>query len=217
MSPLRGYLLVLSTATLLLLGATLLPLIDAPDTPGPAMPTLQRLLGQVEPTPQRVRVLGYERAAFGNGWAPAPGSGCDTREMMIRQAAPAVGPGCEAAGEVPDPYGGPTEHIDINLDPIEIDHVFPLSAAWDLGAHHWETSRRVAFANDPRNLVLTSRSANQSKSDDLPATWLPEQRSSRCWYVRRLAAVAVAYQLPLPEADIAVMRNQCLLREFLGR
>lgn len=217
MSPLRGYLVMLSTATLLVLGATLLPLIstpDTPDTPGPAPPTLRQLLGQVEPTPQRVRVLGYQREAFGNGWAPVPGTGCDTREMMIRQAAPALTPACGAAGEITDPYGGRTARVDIAVDPIEIDHVFPLSAAWDLGAHGWETSRRVAFANDPRNLVVTSRTANQKKSDDLPADWLPEQRGTRCWYVRRLAAVAVEYQLPLPEADIPVMRQQCLLREF---
>ena len=57
------------------------------------------------------------------------------------------------AGTVTDPYtGNPLELT----GEVEIDHVFPLSAAWDLGAHGWEPGRREAFANDPRNRRLAS-------------------------------------------------------------
>ena len=117
---------------------------------------------------------------------------------------------CELhAGKLYDPYSGTS----IDFDPherakVEIDHIFPLAAAWDMGANAWTDSQRQEFANDPLNLIAVSRTQNQAKSDQLPAAWLPPSRDNRCWYVGRLAQVAVKYALPL--ADIAVMRRQCL-------
>ena len=105
---------------------------------------------------------------------------------------------------------------DLVADEVEIDHVFPLSAAWDLGAHSWDDARRLAFANDPRNLVAVHRSVNQQKSDQLPAQWLPPDPAARCWYVQRLAEVAAVYGLALPGEDARVMRAQCRSGVSLG-
>ncbi|QPK83994.1 HNH endonuclease [Corynebacterium qintianiae] len=168
-------------------------LIDAPTTASP---------------PQRATVLGYERDAFGPGWAATP-SGCDTRSALMAQAFSV--PSCSvpyrewSARPITDPYTGqPLLPAD-----VEIDHVYPLSAAWDSGAHAWTGAQRLAFANDPRNLVVTSSAANQDKSDQLPSEWLPPAPRARCAYARQLTAVARAYELALPRDDLRAVRRAC--------
>ncbi|WP_273415721.1 HNH endonuclease family protein [Corynebacterium appendicis] len=162
------------------------------------------------PQPRRT-VLGYERTLFGEGWGMQPG-GCTTREAVMASAweiescaLPYRQWDMAAAAPFTDPYTGEP------LDPadVEIDHIIPLRAAWDAGAHAWPEDKRVAFANDPLNLVVTSRSANQSKSDSLPSEWLPPAKNSRCNYARRIAAIARVYGLALPKPDVRAMRRQC--------
>ncbi|MGP6173478.1 HNH endonuclease family protein [Corynebacterium sp. A21] len=220
MDPKRLYLRLLTLATAALLIAALLPyLSDGPEPPGGSPPRLADSLATVPPVPQRVRILGYEREHFGSGWAPAPvpHAFCTTRDLIIATAvAQPPGPDCSASGETVDPYTGKELDISPDAEPVEIDHILPLSAAWDLGAHAWSFEERLSFANDPRNLVLTSRKANQQKSDLLPATWLPEDSKARCWYARRLAHVAAIYALPLPAEDLRAMKIQCRLSEIIG-
>ena len=84
-----------------------------------------------------------------------------------------------------------------------------------MGAHSWPADKRLAFANDPLNLVVTSSRANQSKSDKLPAEWMPPNTRAHCAYARRLNAVAVKYGLALSREDARVMRRSCAgLRGF---
>lgn len=163
------------------------------------------------PAPQRLKVLGYDRDHFGPGWAMHP-SGCTTREEILASTFDA--PGCapteptttpQPKVRVIDPYTG----HELTADDVEIDHVFPLSAAWDLGAHSWDDPTRLRFANDPANLIATSSVANREKSDQLPSEWIPPLRSARCAYATRLAAVAHEYRLALPQADRKAMRAQC--------
>lgn len=141
----------------------------------------------VATVPARVEAPGYNRDDFG-GWAPG------TRDNV--KAAQTID------GTLYDPYARAPAP-----ERVEVDHVFPLSAAWDLGASTWPRDKKMAFANDPLNLVATARNLNQAKSDSLPADWLPP--ADRCDYSLRLAAVARKYQLPLPSRDYAVMRHQC--------
>ena len=181
----------------------------------PGLPGLQAVLADVPTTDTRQRVLGYERDEFGHGWGPAPipgpDAGCSTRDAALHaQSTGYEAASCRAtAGVLFDPYTHTQVPLGSADHPLEVDHVIPLSAAWDLGAHAWEPEKRTRFANDPINLVVTSREANQDKSDSLPAEWLPPHPGSRCWYSRRLALVARTYKLPLPHADIATMRRQC--------
>ncbi len=144
-------------------------------------------LAPVTAIPQRATVLGYDRASMFGGWLGG------VREGIV-----------DEAGDT-DPYSGNR----LDLSSAEVDHILPLSAAWDLGAHRWSAGERISFANDPLNLVLVSKAENQEKSDQLPSEWLPSDRSARCWYVERLFAVANAYELPLPENDIRIGRKQC--------
>lgn len=141
----------------------------------------------VSTTPERVRILGYDRELFG-GWLPS------TKDAVRAAQTTPMG--------LADPYSG--QH---NPPAVEIDHVFPLSAAWDMGAWGWDDKRKVEFANDPLNLVATAKDLNQAKSDSLPSEWLPP--ANRCDYARRLAAVARKYELALPAADVRTMRRQC--------
>ncbi|WIM68599.1 HNH endonuclease family protein [Corynebacterium breve] len=167
---------------------------------------LSLLIDDSPAVPQRLTVIGYARTEFGAGWATGR-SGCTTRQELL--AWHLDSPSCHIApapgSTVYDPYTG----VDTPAHELEIDHVFPLSAAWDLGAHAWEHDKRVAFANDPLNLIATSRAANQEKSDQLPSEWLPSHTRFRCEYVTRLAAVAATYELSLPAEDRKVMNRQC--------
>ena len=161
----------------------------------------------VTEVPQRARVLGYDRTEFGAGWSPA--DACTVREAVLLSLidAAVLTPGCTVTGgTVTDPYTGTVLTAD---DALEIDHVLPLSAAWDLGAHAWPGARREQFANDPLNLLVVAAPVNRAKSDLLPSEWLPPDRGSRCAYAQRLGTVAVAYDLPLPAEDIAVMTRVC--------
>lgn len=197
------YLAVLSLVTVLTAAWTWLPR-HAPLRQEDLAP-VEQSLADVPEVPQRVRVLGYDRAAFGSGWRPE--GSCTMREAVI-SAQFAVAPAADCAlprTRARDPYAGE----ELAADEVEIDHIFPLSAAWDLGAHSWDDARRLAFANDPRNLVAVHRSVNQQKSDQLPSQWLPPDPAAQCWYVQRLAQVAAIYGLALPGEDARVMRDQC--------
>lgn len=219
MRPFRVYLTALVCATLLLAGIELAPRLAPREEPG--LPRLAVLLDEVPAVPQRARVLGYERAAFGAGWAPV--GACTVREhILLTQltdtAVNADGDGCTVpTGHGSDPYTGEEIILGPAATPVEIDHILPLSAAWDLGAHAWDPGTRLAFANDPLNLVVTSRESNRDKSDHLPADWLPPDPAARCWYARRLALVAQRYALPLPQEDVSVMRATCRLNGLFPR
>ncbi|WJY67797.1 HNH endonuclease family protein [Corynebacterium auris] len=158
--------------------------------------------------PPRTTVLGYSREQFGPGWAPQPG-GCTTRTAALAKAFDAstcaTPPREWEVAAIVDPYTG----HDITPGDVELDHLLPLSAAWDLGAYAWTEHQRVAFANDPRNLVVTSAAANQEKSDKLPSEWLPPDWRARCAYARRLVAVARAYNLAVPQPDLRASRRAC--------
>lgn len=160
----------------------------------------------------RFTVTGYDRQrAFGPGWAQGPG-GCDSRQIAMAEAwaQPCAVPYTQwgTAGGV-DPITDPYTNEDLLPSDVELDHLYPLAAAWDMGAHAWPQEKRLAFANDPLNLVVTSSRANQAKSDSLPSEWMPPARRNRCAYSQRLAQVAAKYELALPRADRKVMRRTC--------
>ncbi|MFI5504253.1 HNH endonuclease family protein [Corynebacterium kutscheri] len=172
-------------------------------------------LNTVPTISQRAHVLGYKRTEFGTGWSTPAGQLCSIRIIIIATQLTNEPPGsdCQIIDSTGvDPYTGQPLRT---TDAIEIDHIFPLSAAWDMGAYAWTQQQRQNFANDPLNLVAVSRSANQQKSDQLPALWLPKNRSIRCWYVTQLAEVAAKYDLSLPKEDKKIMNRQCHIPRFI--
>lgn len=199
---------ILLTLTAGLATCSLLPTsYSAPDGQ-PDAPPLNATLPHVREIPQRANVLGYQREAFGQGWARA--GRCTVREEQLEHWLddPQLTNSCTTVGSGADPYGTGTM---TSPGGVELDHVVPLRAAWDLGAFAWPAERRLAFANDPLNLVVTSKEENQAKSDALPSRWQPSDRFARCWYARRVAQVAATYELPLPQEDHRAIRRACLI------
>lgn len=91
---------------------------------------------------------GYQRSRFQH-WTDEDRDGCDTREEVLiaeSRTAPTIGPGCKVtAGEWFSYYDGQTTTQPRGLD---IDHMVPLTEAWDSGACTWSAARRKAYAND---------------------------------------------------------------------
>ncbi len=184
------------------------------------------------PLLQRVRVVadpgyhpGYDRSCdpgracvFGPEWTDDhPGrfghNGCDTRQdVLLRQLRDVElrwGSRCRLyQGTLVDPYTGRRLTWRADGYRIQVDHLYPLAAAWHAGAWAWRPARRLRFANDVgRELLAVSADANQDKGASTPADWLPPDRAFRCRYLAAYLRVAVAYDLPLSEADAAVVRR----------
>ncbi|MFT4245432.1 MAG: HNH endonuclease family protein [Micrococcaceae bacterium] len=79
---------------------------------------------------------------------------------------------------------------------LQIDHIVPLASAWGIGAKEWSQDKRVAFANDPINLVSSDDNANQAKGDSSAEQWQPVQYS-RCYYAIAQINVKAKYGLPV--------------------
>jgi hypothetical protein len=108
------------------------------------------------------------------------------------------------AGVLHDPYTGKTIQFirgPDSSDEVQIDHVVPLSNAWQTGAQQLSLERRISLANDPLNLLAVDGEANQQKSDGDAATWLPAQKAFRCQYVARQIAVKRTYSLWVTSAE----------------
>ena len=188
---------------------------------------IRRLVAQARLSPTRPQVLGYDRdcgpahgCVFGTAWsdatdAPDSRNGCDTRNDVLRESLSEVvikpnTQGCVVLrGILNDPYTGSAVHFVRGYNTsnaIEIDHLIPLAAAWDLGAARWSPGKRAAFANDTRlELIAVSGPANQAKGDSTPASWLPPDRAFRCEYVSRYLEAAVHYDIAVTAADVQVI------------
>lgn len=172
-------------------------------------------LEHVDIIEQRYRVLGYEREQFGSGWGQAldlaTGHACSTRELVLSSTFHTddcgEGDGRTKLGvEINDPYTGAL----ITAEQVDIDHVYPLSAAWDMGAWRWDRARRQKFANDTTlNLVAVGSEINREKSDLTLGDWLPPDSSAHCAYAARFLRIAVVYELSVSQSDAEVARHAC--------
>ena len=153
---------------------------------------------------------GYARSQFGPAWADTDRNGCDTRNDILARdlTGESFRPGTRdcvvVAGTLAEPYTGRiVSFTKADADAVQIDHVVSLSNAWQTGAFAWPAGKRLAFANDPLNLLAVDGRANQAKSDGDAATWLPPNPAYRCAMVARQTAVKVKYQLWVtpPERD----------------
>lgn len=146
----------------------------------------------------RAPKTGYTRDQFGQSWFDADRNGCDTRNDVLRRdlVSKQMKNACKVlAGTLdPDPYTAtPIRFVYGGASEVDIDHVVALSDAWQKGAATWQAGKRLAFANDPLNLLAVDASANRAKGDGDAATWLPANKSYRCTYVARQVAVKGKY------------------------
>lgn len=155
----------------------------------------------------RAPMTGYEREQFGEAWADVDGNGCDTRnDVLARDLTDTVldEDGCTVlSGTLDDPYSEAVIAFARGPDSaaVQIDHVVALADAWQKGAAQWDDERRLAFANDPANLLAVDGPLNQEKGAGDAATWLPPDSGYRCAYALRQVRVKAAYGLWVTQAE----------------
>ncbi len=105
------------------------------------------------------------------------------------------------SGRVDSPYSGSSYDFVRNPTNTDIDHVVALSDAWQSGASGWDAQKKIAFANDPLNLLAVESTLNRQKGDGDAATWLPPHKPYRCEYVARQVTVKAKYGLWVKPAE----------------
>lgn len=159
----------------------------------------------------RAPKTGYSREQFGGEWQN--NGGCDTRNIILHRDLEndVVDENCKVLkGLLHDPYTGKTIQFSrgaTTSDDVQIDHVVAVSNAWQTGAQQLNYEKRVAFYNDPLNLLAVDGQANQQKGDGDAATWLPKNKAFRCQYVNRQILVKTKYKLWLTAAEKSAMRG----------
>jgi hypothetical protein len=162
----------------------------------------------------RAPKTGYSRAQFGPAWSDTNHNGCDTRNDILKRdlggdTFRAGTRDCAVlSGRLNDPYTGLViQFVKANASAVQIDHVVALSDSWQTGSANWPAAKRLAFANDPLNLLAVDGSTNEAKGDADAASWLPPNKSYRCNYVARQVAVKAMYQLWVTPAERDAMRR----------
>ncbi|MDQ0664746.1 hypothetical protein QFZ35_003244 [Arthrobacter ulcerisalmonis] len=158
----------------------------------------------------RAPKTGYSRDKFGPPWGDTDRNGCDTRNDILSRDLtdetfkPGTNNCVVTSGVLADKYTGTTINFirgqDTSTD-VQIDHIVPLSDAWQKGAQQVSPEQRKELANDPLNLMAADGPTNSAKGDKDAATWLPPNRAFRCEYVARQTAVKAKYSLWVTQAE----------------
>ena len=164
----------------------------------------------------RAPKTGYERSQFGPAWSDVDRNGCDTRNDILYRDLTSITykdgtKECVVlSGILVDPYSGEKIAFErgakTSMD-VQIDHVVALSNAWQTGAFKLSYEKRLAFANDPMNLLAVKGRLNSQKGDGDAATWLPPLKSIRCAYVAQQIVVKAKYGLWVTPPEKAAMQS----------
>jgi hypothetical protein len=171
------------------------------------------------PVTPKTSLTGYDRdcgsgggCVFGPAWADIDRNGCDQRNDVLHRDLAQVEvrdgtQGCVViAGVLDDPYSGETVRFaKETAAEVPIDHVVPLAAAWAQGAVGWTAEERRLFANDPANLMATTREQNSSKGDSTADEWLPEDPAYGCSYATVVVTVKQSYSLSVTSDESAAL------------
>ncbi|MGO2719571.1 MAG: HNH endonuclease family protein [Brachybacterium tyrofermentans] len=154
----------------------------------------------------------YDRDLFGQRWADIDRNGCDQRNDALRAGAVEVTtkPGTHGCvvleATIEDPYTGTTIDFVKGENTVDIDHVVPLSRAWQQGASIWPEERREEFANISGNLLAVDASANRSKGDRGPEEWMPD--AGRCGYVIQWIDVKTEFELSVSVEEKSALEDE---------
>lgn len=175
---------------------------------------------EVEPAPEQETdeqtMPAYDRSYFGQRWKDVDRNGCDTRNDVLGRDLTSIEykPGTRGcvvlSGTLRDPYSGETVEFvrgEGTSELVPVDHLVALKPGWEWGAWKWSIELREEFANDPLNLVATTREANSSKSDLPPSQWLPADPAGRCRFAGNYLTVLEKYQLDAPAKEIDVLQS----------
>lgn len=145
----------------------------------------------------------YDRARYFGGWGDSDGDCQSTRHEVL--LAEGTGTALSASrctvvsGTWRSFYDGRTY---TSPQQLQVDHMVPVSEAWDSGAHRWTQARRVSFYNDlgvAYALNAISGTLNQAKADKGPEAWMPP--ANRCRYVEVWTSMKVRWGLTVDSAE----------------
>ncbi len=173
------------------------------------------------PVEEKTALDGYQRdcgegdgCVFGPAWADVDRNGCDQRNDVLRRDLTEIEVregthGCVVvAGVLDDPYSGVTvTFVKADAAQVPIDHVVPLAAAWVQGAAEWTTQERTVFANDPLNLIATTREQNSVKGDSTADEWIPPDPAYGCSYATVVITVKDKYGLSVSPAEAGTLED----------
>ncbi|WP_308250950.1 HNH endonuclease family protein [Nonomuraea rhizosphaerae] len=164
----------------------------------------------------RAPKTGFDRDEFGPAWSDVDHNGCDTRNDILKRDLKdekfksGTHDCIVLSGVLDDPYSGKTINFKRGQDTsteVQIDHLIPLSDAWQKGAQQWTATKRKEFANDPINLMAVDGPLNGQKSDSDAATWLPPRKAYRCTYIAKQIDVKAKYDLWLTTGEKDAMEG----------
>ena len=201
-----------STQPAVAVTASITPVTSDPTAAQPTGPAAELLATLVErtSTPEPT----FNRAEFGQAWADVDRNGCDTRNDVLRRdlISVQVKPGTQgcavSSGTLMDKYSAAAVAFESGTETaIQVDHVVALRNAWQSGAAAWSADERVAFANDPLNLLATTHEMNSLKGERDAGGWLPPNSAFVCEYVARQVAVKAKYRLTVATAEAETSAN----------
>lgn len=165
---------------------------------------------------------GKREKLFGAAWRDLDSDGCDPRNETLTRDMTGIeyaSDGCTVLrGTLDDPYTGTVisfahNRVGGDSSAVQIDHIVPLSEGWASGAYNWDQATRVAFANDPANLVASDGPANEKKGDKDLGQWIvPGNPDYRCTYTTQFVNLKATYGLSMDAAEHAAatqMLAQC--------
>ena len=148
------------------------------------------------------RIPKYSRSLYGN-WRDRDGDCMNTRHEILkdRSLAPTTKKKCRViTGKWADYY---FDEYHTKSSAVEIDHLVPLKEAHVSGAHKWSRKKKVAFANDLDNLVITSSVYNSKKGAQTPLTWAPVDKGYACKYISDWLKIKNKYALMVRKELVA--------------
>ncbi len=106
-------------------------------------------------------------------------------------------------GEWLDEYTGKTFTVAVQVD---IDHVIPRMYAHTHGGDRWMPDKKIAFSNDPLNIMLVEKREIRRKNDRGPDRYLPREEF-QCEYAQLWDVLAEKYDLQLGNPDRNTIRR----------
>jgi len=152
----------------------------------------------------------YSREAFGEPWSDVDQNNCDTRnDILARDLQTKIlkyknNQCIIGGGTLLDPYTGKSIKFKQGYKSslaVQIDHVVSLANAWYHGAWSWSEEERLAFANDPLNLLAVDGPTNAFKSDKDITQFKPSNRSYQCKFTKIQIDVKYKYHLSVTSAE----------------
>jgi hypothetical protein len=168
-------------------------------------------------TPPQTSIM-YRREDYLSSWKDADRDCINTRHEVLLATSLEIATmsinGCNVVkGKWLDPY---TNNLFTDPKDLDIDHVVPLAEAHRSGASKWSREKKQRFANDINNsgfLLAVDKSANRSKGDKDPASWMPPNDGYHCQYIKLWVSIKSEYDLNKDQKEIdainGILEKRC--------